>query len=415
MNTENQRSSFLAILSDPVIRSLILVVFVVMTGLGIVLPTLALYARSFGVGYSATGVLLGAFGFTRLFGDLGAGSLIAWKSERWTGAAGMLFLAICATVTGIAPNYPFAVIAWGCGGIGSAVVFASLFSYILRAAPEGSTARTLSYFFAAFNVGIIAGGAAGGILADRFGLAAPLFAYAGLLVAGAGLWMATVPPLAPLADSAEGSRRKLQLREMLRIPGFPTAIVLNLTYLWVIVATFDTLIPLFAHDELGASKAGVGVLYAIAVAAEFLVLFPAGSFADRFGRKRVLVPGLAGLIVMIVVLPLTTSTIALGALLVLFAFTTGFSGVPPAAVLSDVIPSEHSGRAVGYFRFCGDVGFFLGPLVAGASSSAFGFRAAFAITAVLPVIALLLTLRTPETLKSSAKSPLSALPAGREA
>jgi MFS family permease len=192
---------------------------------------------------------------------------------------------------------------------------------------------------------------------------------------------------------------------MFRIRGFATALILNLTYLWVIVATFDTLLPLFAHDELDVSKAGVGLLYAIAVGAEFLVLFPAGSFADRFGRKRVLVPALAGLAVMVILLPLATSALTLALLLVLFAFTTGFSGVPPAAVLSDVVPGEHSARAVGLFRFCGDLGFFLGPLVAGASSSQFGFKTAFAITAILPVVALVLTLRTPETLRPSESAP----------
>lgn len=409
--SDPKTGSLRSIVAEPTIRSLIVVVLVVMTGLGVVLPTLALYARSFGVGYSATGLLLGAFGFARLFGDLGAGSLIAKTSERTTGAAGMLFLALCAVLTGLAPNYPIAVIVWGFGGVGSAVVFASLFSYILRAAPQGSTARTLSYFYAAFNVGIIAGGAAGGIIADRLGLAAPLFVYAILLVGGATLWVVTVPALPPRAPEPDTtSPTTLGLREMLRIRGFATALVLNLTYLWVIVATFDTLIPLFAHDELGASKAEVGLLYAIAITAEFLVLFPAGSFADRFGRKRVLLPSLAGLVVMVVVLPLAASAVVLAMLLVPYAFMTGFSGVPPAAVLSDVVPSEHSGRAVGYFRFCGDLGFFLGPLVAGASSAAFGFKAAFAITAVFPVVALLLVLRTPETLRRAPQSRAVAAP-----
>lgn len=397
-----------AILRDRTIRALIAVVFVAMTGLGVVLPTLALYARSFGVGYSATGLLLGAFGFARLFGDLASGPILAKRGEYSTGAIGMLFLAACAVATGLAPNYPVAVVVWGFGGVGSAVVFASLFSFILKVAPEGSTGRTLSYFFAAFNIGIIVGGAVGGVIAGRFGLAAPLFVYAALLIGGTILWLTTAPALAPRAADPARVASKMSLREMFRIPGFVTALVLNLTYLWVIVSTFDTLIPLFAHDELGASKPVVGLLYAIAVGAEFLVLFPAGSFADRFGRKRVLVPGLSGLVVMVIVLPLAPSTTVLALLLVAYAFTTGFSGVPPAAVLSDVVPSEHSGRAVGYFRFCGDLGFFLGPLVAGAASSSFGFKAAFAVTAILPVVALVLTLRTAETLRPSEATAVTA-------
>ena len=73
-------------------------------------------------------------------------------------------------------------------------------------------------------------------------------------------------------------------------------------------------------------------------------------------------------------------------------------GVPPAAMLSDVVPKQHSGRGVGAFRFCGDIGFFLGPLVAGAASKAFGFGIAFAAVAVVPAIALVVAIRTKETL-----------------
>ena len=409
MDTPNARTedkgSFRSIMGDPAIRSLMVVVFVVLSGLGVVLPIMALYARSFGVGYGGTGILLGAFGFARLFGDLGAGSIIARKGERWTGAVGMAFLAVCATATGLAPNYPFAVVSWGLGGIGSAIVFASLFSYILRAAPEGKTARTLSYFFAAFNIGIVAGGAVGGAVANKFGLAAPLFVYVGLLAVAIVLYLVLVPNLPPREHDPDAPIEKMSLGKMLRIPGFITAIFLNLTYLWVVVAIFDTLIPLFAHDALGASTAAVGLLYSITVGAEFFVLFPAGSWADKFGRKKVLVPSLAALVAMIVLLPFSTSLVMMGFMLVAFAVTTGVTGVPPAAVLSDVVPSEHSGRGVGIFRFCGDLGFFLGPIVTGAASSHLGFKAAFAITAILPAIALVLTTRTPETLKRSAEVP----------
>jgi MFS family permease len=104
-------------------------------------------------------------------------------------------------------------------------------------------------------------------------------------------------------------------------------------------------------------------------------------------------------VIMTVLLGTSTSALTLTLLLAVLAFTTGFAGVPPAAMLSDIVPSEQSGRGVGAFRFCGDIGFFLGPLIAGAASKSFGFEAAFAITAVVPAIAMLLTLRTGETLR----------------
>jgi MFS family permease len=64
------------------------------------------------------------------------------------------------------------------------------------------------------------------------------------------------------------------------------------------------------------------------------------------------------------------------------------------------VPEDRTGTGVGVFRFCGDVGFTLGPVVAGLTTTAFGFEVAFAV-AVITVIALLLALRSEETLSSA--------------
>jgi MFS family permease len=85
----------------------------------------------------------------------------------------------------------------------------------------------------------------------------------------------------------------------------------------------------------------------------------------------------------------------------LSGFAFGFAGVPPAAMLADVVPEERSGTGVGVFRFCGDIGFMLGPLIAGSTATAFGFEAAFAIAVVPTVAALVLALQTKETLRSA--------------
>jgi putative MFS transporter len=67
-------------------------------------------------------------------------------------------------------------------------------------------------------------------------------------------------------------------------------------------------------------------------------------------------------------------------------------------MLSDVTPAGASGTAIGAFRFFGDVGFLLGPVVAGYVLSAYGFRTAFAVQAIPVVVALVVVARSPETL-----------------
>jgi MFS family permease len=176
-------------------------------------------------------------------------------------------------------------------------------------------------------------------------------------------------------------------------------LVTNFAYLWMVAVVFDTLVPLFASDELGLSTVGIGVLFAVALAAEFVVLYPAGSAADQHGRKPVLVPALAGLAVATAAVGWAPTPLLLGILLAVLGVMSGTAGVPPGAMLSDVAPTQASGTAVGVFRFCGDLGFTLGPLLAGWSVPALGFRWAFALAAVPTVVALGLILRTPETLR----------------
>lgn len=386
-------------------------VFLLLSGMGLVLPIMPLYVRSLGADYNATGFLLACFGFARLFGDLIGGSIVDRKGERWTAVRGMLLLILCSALTGLAPNYGFALVWWTLAGIGNAVTMSAMFSYILKVAPKDQVARTLSFFFGAFNIGVIAGSGVGGIVADTFGIGSPLYVYAGVLVVAVGYYLRLVPdlPARPVpAVAGIGTvtgdvgptppEASFAIRDLLRVLPFVTALALNFTYLWMVATVFNTLLPLFARDGLGMSPAAVGVVLSITVASEFFVLFPAGTLADRHGRKPVLLPSLLGLAVVTAAVGWSEEPWMLAALMAVLALFSGVAGVPPAAILSDVVPPEHSGRGVGAFRLCGDLGFFLGPLVAGATSEAFGFRTAFAICAIPTAAAFVLTWLTPETL-----------------
>lgn len=81
---------------------------------------------------------------------------------------------------------------------------------------------------------------------------------------------------------------------------------------------------------------------------------------------------------------------------------TGFAGVAPGAIVADVAP-RRTGTAIGVYRFAGDVGFVLGPVVAGVTADTFGFGAAFLVLAAPLVLVFLFALGTPETLARSGR------------
>lgn len=419
---EAAKVSFRLIVSDPPVRVVVLIVFVIMLGFGMIAPILPLYARSFGVSYDAASLLISAFALMRLVADPVVGPLVDRYGERICSMTGVVIVGVSAVLAGLATSFPLVVVFRGAGGAGSSLVFAALYSYLLKVVPSQRMGRTMSIFFGALNVGIIAGGPLGGLVADAWGLASPLFVYAGLCFLSGLLYLrfmpdpnltAGVPPDASAAAAlAAGAtppekpkvpllrRTRDRVVTLMKQRAFVTVVVLNMAFFWVVAGAYDTLIPLFAREGLGVSPAGVGALFGIIVAGEFLVLYPAGSLADRIGRKPVLLVALTGVAVMMVFVGWATTPVVLGILLLIAGLTSGSTASTPSAMLSDVVPESGSGTAVGVFRFFGDLGFVFGPIVAGVSTSAFGFRWAFAIMALPVLVALALVIWTPETLKA---------------
>src|SRR5207244_1633514 len=253
--------------------------------------------------------------------------------------------------------------------------------------------RTLGIFYGAFNIGLIAGGPAGGLIAHAWGLAAPLFFYGGLQAVSGILFLRFVPPVrADAAATSEGEAvarfpSLSRIRGLLRDRGFIATLILNLAYAWMIAGIYDTMVPLFGRDGLGMSTVAIGAAFAVALLTELLVLYPAGSLADRLGRKPVVVPSLAGLAVATVALGWAGTPAIYFVLLGALGVASGVAGVIPTAMLSDVAPAGAKGTAVGLYRFCGDIGFTFGPLIAGATTGLLKFKAAFAVASAPTVLA----------------------------
>ena len=368
--------------------------FVIMLGFGIVSPVLPNYARSFGVGYGAVGLMISAFSFARLVADPFVGRYIDRYGERAMTVLGASWVGVSSIAAGLAPTFPLLVIFRAAGGVGSALFFAALLSFLLRTIPSQRTGRVMSVYYASFNIGFIAGGPLGGLIARWFGLASPLYVYGGACFLASILFWRTIHN----PERHEDEVRRGGLRRLPWNRPFVTVLVVNGVYLWMIGAVFQTLVPLFGTEEVLLTLGGVGLGLAIATATELVSLYPAGRATDRRGRRAVLIPSLVGLAAVTAAFGLASTPVGFFIAMGLLGIASGYVGVPPAPMLSDVTPEELKGSAVAVFRFAGDLGFVIGPLVAGWSATAFGFGAAFAITAVPALIALGLVLSIEETL-----------------
>src|SRR5207253_10791894 len=139
-----------------------------------------------------------------------AGPIIERFGERASATAGLVVLTLSSVATGLAGNYPTALALRAAGGAGSSVLFAALYSYLLKVVPKERMARTLGVFYGSFNIGFIAGGPIGGLIAHLLGLASPLFFYAALCFTTALLYLRfvsnpgkSVRPISPDSAGAE--------------------------------------------------------------------------------------------------------------------------------------------------------------------------------------------------------------------
>jgi MFS family permease len=387
---------FLEILRMPEVRAATVGTFVIMLGYGIVSPVLPNYARSFGVGYDAVGLLIAGFSFARLVADPFCGRAIDRFGERWTTAGGAVLVGVSSVAAGLAPTFPLLLLFRSLGGVGSAVFFAAMLSFLLRTVPAERTGRVMSVFFGAFNVGFIAGGPMGGVIANALGLASPLHVYGVACFISAWLfWRSIYDPERTQAEDDAPGWRHLPWRER----SFLAVLASNAAYLWFVGAIYATLIPLYGRDPVGLSLSGVGLALAIATGTELVCLFPAGKLTDTRGRRAVLLPSLFAMAIIGSVLGVTRSPVVFMVLMAVMGVTTGFGGVPEAPMLGDVTRPEMKGSAVGMFRFFGDLGFVAGPLAAGWAADAIGFTGAFVISAVPVLVAAGLVASIPETMR----------------
>ena len=290
--SEAERFRIQDVLRIPEIRAAMLGTFVVMLGYGILSPVLPNYARSFGVGYDSIGLLISSFAFARLVSDPFVGRYIDRYGERAMSTLGAVWVGVSSFAAALAPTFPLLVLFRALGGVGSALFFASLLSFLLRSIPSRQTGRVMSVYYASFNIGFIAGGPLGGLMAKWFGLASPLYIYAGACFVAAVLFWRTIRN----PERHESEVRRGGIRRLPWNRAFVTVLVVNGVYLWMIGAIFSTLVPLFGTSDLvGLTIGGVGIGLAIATATELAVLYPAGHATDRRGRRAVLIPALAGL------------------------------------------------------------------------------------------------------------------------
>lgn len=265
-------------------------VFIMLVGVGAIVPVRAIYARHHGstleeIGFMASAFLLGQFIF-----QLPGG----WASDKWgrkpimvTGVAiggiiSFLFLFNDAPWYFIALRFV--------EGISSGIVAPAANAYVIDSVPAKERGAAFGWLGSAFSAGFMMGPAIGGPMSDWFGYPAPFIfgGVTGLITAGfLILKMSNIKPgarpvPAETAESvaAEQERRSKLIPRALFVPaivgalaftvaaGFGDGLFISIWTIWL--------------DDLNASTSYIGLTFIVFSLPLMLLMPVTGKLADRY-------------------------------------------------------------------------------------------------------------------------------------
>jgi len=165
----------------------------------------------------------------------------------------------------------------------------------------------------------------------------------------------------------------------------------------------SSFLPIFAY-ELDPSGILVGLVTSAWFLSRIFTEIPSGILADRIGRYRLLISGLALSSIGALLCSLSVSICMLIAGRALWGLGTGLFFMSSTAIIFDTFHQNVRGTALGTFQSMEFIGSFIGAPIGGFVSNFIGFRGVFLSAAMLTFASCLIAYRSREVKYSGSKT-----------
>lgn len=375
-------------------------------GTGIALPAIPTLAKSFDVSFGVASGVVTSYMLGNLAGTIPSGWLIDRFGRRPVLIAGPVLSASMAFLVVFSQSFPELLILRFFNGVAAQMWLMARLAAISHGAAASQRGRQVSWMFGMDSTGKLAGPVLGGFIAAALGMRAPFLVYAVLALISlipTLLFAENTPPRVRKTPGATNTTmRVLTWREIVmpRLPYFGVALFAGLTR-GPLQADLLHLYAAFAY-HLGPQE--IGYLATSAAILSLPIGFIAGWMMDRFGRKHTMVPGFTGVSLAMGALAISAfAHLSLAWYVVLFLFgvvTQSLTGGSIQTVGADVAPPEARGTFLGLWRFTGQGGAAISPIVFAIVADYVDYGSAFLfMTVSAAVVAFLLIRYIPETRK----------------
>jgi len=357
-------------------------VFSSMLGVGIIAPLLPLYAINLGATEIWLGVIFGSFFVSRVMLMPIIGRLSDRSGRKLFLCIGLLIYAVVSLGYIWAGNVPQLTLVRLLHGAASALIIPIAQAYVGDISPEGEEGKWMGYFNAAFFSGFGFGPLMGGMLTDHFGINLAFSTMAGLNLLA---FFVAVLFLPDIRQRRMAANPYLSFREM-STSGIVKGIFIFRLANALGRGAFASFLPVFAAIYLGLSPRHIGILLAVNILLMSLLQAYAGSIADRFSKRALVVLGSLIDLTYLALIPLAHS---FWYLLWLCALG-GLGGAISIPATSAMIVGEGRkfgmGSTMAAYTMAFSIGMAVGPLVGGTIANFVNIESVFYFAASMGLI-----------------------------
>ncbi|GAA0394204.1 MFS transporter [Paenibacillus motobuensis] len=386
---------------------LMLNIFIVFTGIGLVVPIMPTYMTELHISGSTVGLLVASFSLTQLIFSPYAGRLSDMFGRKKIIVIGMVVFAVSELLFGIA-NAPALLFASRMiGGLGAALIFPAVMAYTADTTTDDERATGMGFINAAITTGFIIGPGIGGFIAE-FGIRVPFFAAAIAGAIAATITLLALPESKKRAqvakDTANEAPRPRQslVKQLLNSYKEPYFIALIIVFVASFgLANYETVFGLFVDHKFGFTAKDIAFIItfgSIAGAVVQLTIF--GWIFNKFGERNVisfcLITAAA-----FVLLTLLVHTYWLIVIVTFILFLSIDILRPAIGTQMSKMAEENQGYVAGLNSAYTSLGNIAGPIVAGFLFD-FNINYPYVSAAIVLVLCFLLSLRAK---RNSQQSP----------
>ncbi|MFH5184196.1 MFS transporter [Paenibacillus sp. TAB 01] len=268
-------------------------IFLVFTGIGLIIPIMPAYMTELHIDGTIVGLLVAAFSLTQLLFSPWAGRMSDKLGRKKIIVAGMLLFTVSEWMFGVVSSPVFLFASRMLGGVGAALIMPAIMAYTADVTSTEERAQGMGFMNAAITTGFIIGPGIGGFIAE-YGMRAPFYAAAAAGAAAAVITLLFLPEslnTASREDAASQPEEKQSLGVQL-LQSFKEPYFLSLIIVFVMsfgLANYETVFGLFVDRKFGFTPKDIAFIItfgSISGAVVQATIF--GWMTQRFGENRII-------------------------------------------------------------------------------------------------------------------------------